>query len=590
MCGIFGYVGERIDAAQLVLGGLKALEYRGYDSWGIAVNDGGRIAVDRRVGKIGVATTLLPVSTVGLGHTRWATNGAVTENNAHPHLDCSRTLAVVHNGIIANDATLREKLGAAGHRFSSETDTELIAHLVEEAMCTVPASPDRLVLATIAAFRLLRGLNAVAVLDVVSGTIAAAKNGTPLVLGCASSGNFLASDASALLEHTSRVAFVEEGKAALLTSTGARLFDVETGGETALELTTSRWQPQSATKGAHADYISKEMHEQPAMLRALSAATDSVRRLSDAVERSDDVFAIGCGSGAIAAQAAECFFAAAGRRVTAVPASEFARYLPFVKRGTLVVAFSQSGETIDVLDAARAARSRGADIAALTNVEGSSLFRFADLVVPLGAGPERSVVATKTLVAKLALSFMAARALAGELEAAIGSIERAATDIASMLGGERRDAIRAVARAVADRSHLFVIGRGTSHALCLETALKIKELSYVHAEGFAGGELKHGVIALIEPGTPCVVLAPNDGTRDDVMAGAMQVKARGATLIGVSPEPDSAFDHHIAVADLAEATAIVNAVPAQLLGYELAKLRGNDPDMPRNLAKSVTVK
>jgi glucosamine--fructose-6-phosphate aminotransferase (isomerizing) len=264
--------------------------------------------------------------------------------------------------------------------------------------------------------------------------------------------------------------------------------------------------------------------------------------------------------------------------------------LPFVKRGTLVVAFSQSGETVDVLDAVREARARGATIAALTNVEGSSLFRFADLVVPLDAGPERCVVATKTLVAKLALSFMTARALVGRLDEAVESVDRAAADIAAMLSRARRDAIRAIARAVADREHLFVIGRGVSHALCLETALKIKELSYVHAEGFAGGELKHGVIALIEPGTPCVVLAPNDGTREDVLAAAMQVRARGAVVIGVSPEPDRAFDHHIEVADLGEATAIVNAVPAQLLGYELAKLRGNDPDMPRNLAKSVTVK
>jgi glucosamine--fructose-6-phosphate aminotransferase (isomerizing) len=302
------------------------------------------------------------------------------------------------------------------------------------------------------------------------------------------------------------------------------------------------------------------------------------------------VFAIGCGSGAVAAHAAECFFATAGRRVTAAPASEFARYLPFVKRGTLVIAFSQSGETIDVLDAVRAGRARGATIAALTNVEGSSLFRFADLVVPLDAGPERSVVATKTLVAKLALAFMTARLLAGRLDDARESLERAAADIAAMLGGPRRDVVREVASAVADREHLYVIGRGVSHALGLEMALKIKELSYVHAEAFAGGELKHGVIALIEPGTPCVVLAPNDGTRDDVMAGAMQVKARGATLIGVSPEPHPAFDHHIAVADLGEGTAILNAVPAQLLGYEIARLRGNDPDKPRNLAKSVTVK
>jgi glutamine---fructose-6-phosphate transaminase (isomerizing) len=261
-----------------------------------------------------------------------------------------------------------------------------------------------------------------------------------------------------------------------------------------------------------------------------------------------------------------------------------------VSEGALVVAMSQSGETIDVIETARVARSRGARIAALVNVEGSTLWRMADYALPLAAGPERCVLATKSFTAKLAVLLMTAYELAGQPEVGARLVDDAADEVARMLTDDRRALIRQIAEHVYLREHLFVIGRGPSYPLALETALKVKEVSYVHAEGFAGGELKHGVIALIEPGTPCLVLAPRDETYEDILGGAMQVKARGAMLIGVSPEPHEAFDYHIAVADLGPATAIVNAVPGQVLGYYLALLRGHDPDKPRNLAKSVTVK
>lgn len=612
MCGIFGYSGERRDAAELILTGLKRLEYRGYDSWGVAVTNGARAAVDKRVGKIGGATTSLPPSSLGLGHTRWATHGGVTEENAHPHLDCAGRLAVVHNGIVENDVELRRALERRGHRFSSETDTELIAHLVEEALKDLEHAErvrgeardaptesqmeavrrdDALVLATMSAFRRLRGLNAIAVLDVETGALAAAKNGSPLVLGFGEREHFLSSDQGAITPHTRRVLFVKEGQAVSIVGGAARLFDVENGRETRAEVTTAQWEASGHDKGDHPDFMTKEIREQPSALRRISiASSEAVHALAELVRASRDVFTIGCGSGWHAALATEYLFGAAGVRVTAVPGSEFSHRARFVKPGSLVMALSQSGETIDILEAVRSARANGATVAALTNVEGSSLARFADVVVPLGVGPERCVLSTKTLVAKLALSYLTARALAGDFATATRMVERAAADIEDMLDGERRRAVYKVALIINDSRHLFVLGRGPSFALALETALKVKEVSYLHAEGFAAGELKHGVIALIEPGTPCIVLAPNDDTRADVMAAAMQVKARGATVIGIAPEPHDAFDHFIEVADLGDATAIVNAVPAQLLGYDLARLRGNDPDMPRNLAKSVTVK
>lgn len=591
MCGIFGYVGERRDAAQLVLGGLRQLEYRGYDSWGIAVAAGMRILVERHIGKIGLAQTNLPESRIALGHTRWATQGGITTENAHPQLDCGAQLAIVHNGIVANEAALRTALARAGHHIRSQTDTELIAHLIEDLLEQTPPGEERLLRATVAAFGKLRGLNAIVVLDLRSGELAAAKSGSPLVVGIEETGHFIASDPAALLDHTRKVAFVNDGEALLMTRDHVRLYDMRSGEELPLEPTTLEWQPEPETRGDHPDFMSKEMAEQPELLRTLAGRTrGGIVELAARIERANEVFMIGCGSALHAALAAQHLFAKVGRRVTAVSASEFECLLPFVGKNSLIVALSQSGETMDVLDAVRKAKERGAQIATLTNVQGSTLWRQADLRIGLGAGPERCVLATKSLTMKLALVVLASHAVGQQQDEAERLLQLAAADIEDMLQGERRAQIASLALELVARDHLYVIGRGPSYALALETALKIKEVSYLHAEGFASGDLKHGVIALIEHGTPVIALVPEDATKEDVLAGVLQVKARGATVIGIAPKPHDAFDHHIQVADLADATLIASAVPAQLLGYDLARLRGHDPDMPRNLAKSVTVK
>ena len=592
MCGIFGYAGRIQDAAGIVLRGLKQLEYRGYDSWGVSVGDGGRVVLEKQTGKIGEATPVLPASTVGLGHTRWATHGGVTRQNAHPHLDCSERLAIIHNGIVANYRELRAALARSDHRFLSETDTEVVAHLVEECLEQTPPGPEQLVIATIGAFRRLQGLNAIAVLDVRTGQIAAAKSGSPLVLGWSDHGHMLASDYSALLEHTRRVTFVEDQQAALLSDETCRVFDVATGRELSPAVTEVQWEAAATELCGYPDYMTKEIHEQPDVLRRLAREGGAgVRALAEALAAAREVFVIGCGTAYHAALAAQYLLGrVARRRVSVATASEFAYLREFVDEGSLVVAMSQSGETIDVIDAVRTARARGARVAAVVNLEGSTLWRLADLTMPLGAGAERCVLATKSFTAKLAVVVLAAYELVGRAEEGIRLLEQAAAEIERLLGDSRRDLIRQIAEAIYRRDHLFVIGRGLSYPLALEAALKVKEVSYIHAEGFAGGDLKHGVIALIEPGTPCLVLAPRDETYDDIMGGAMQVKARGAMLIGVSPDPHEAFDFHVPVADLGPATGIVNAPPAQLLGYYLALLRGQDPDKPRNLAKSVTVK
>jgi glutamine---fructose-6-phosphate transaminase (isomerizing) len=592
MCGIFGYVGVREDAPQLILDGLKKLEYRGYDSWGIAVKRNGTVEVEKRVGKIGDAVTTLPSSTVGIGHTRWATHGGVTDFNAHPHLDCTGRLAIIHNGIVQNHRDLRREMLDRGHEFASETDTEVVAHLIEEGLAELPASDDRLVLALMRAFRRLEGLNAVAALDVVSGHLAAAKNGSPLTIGWAADGALLASDYAALLEHTRRMTFLDEHHAALLTPDEIRIYETGRGERIAPQVTVVEWEAESADLQGFPDFMTKEIHEQPHVLRRIAREriADS-EALATLIQEAAETHLVGCGTAGHAALAGQYLLARiAGKRTFYANGSEFGYLERFLGTGSLAIAHSQSGETIDIIESMRTAKARGTKLGALVNVEGSTLYRMADHAVLLGAGPERCVLSTKSFTAKLAIMLLTAHAMVGKAPEGAQLIERAALDIEAMLSDWRRDFIRQIAERIYRREHLFVIGRGPSYPLALEAALKVKEVSYVHAEGFAGGELKHGVIALIEEGTPCLVLAPNDDTRDDILSGAMEVKARGGRIIGISPEPDDAFDEHIPVADLGEASCLVQAVPAQLLGYYLALLRGHDPDKPRNLAKSVTVK
>jgi glucosamine--fructose-6-phosphate aminotransferase (isomerizing) len=591
MCGIFGYIGRRDDASQIVLEGLRKLEYRGYDSWGIAVRRNGRAAAEKAVGKIGQAQTTLPASTIGLGHTRWATHGGVTRANAHPHLDCTGRLAIIHNGIVENYQSLRREVLAAGHTLRSETDSELIAHLLEDQLAA-ESGPDGLVRAMLAVFRRLHGLNAVAALDTRSQRLVAGKSGSPLVLGWGEDGTFLASDPNALLEHTRRMTFLENGQVALLEPRSVRLFDLQTGAELTPAVVEVSWSSEQADLGGFPDFMTKEINEQPAVLSRLAeSAGPAASELAELIRGAFGTFMVGCGTAANAALVAQYLFArVANRHVNFAFGSEFAYLEQFIRKGSLAIALSQSGETIDIVDSVNAAKQRGCTIAALVNVEGSSLHRLADFSILLGAGPERCVLATKSFTAKVAILLLAAYAFDNRLGEGRQLVERAASEIRALLHDDRVALIRSIAEQIQRRDHIYIIGRGPSYPLALEAALKIKEVSYIHAEGFAGGELKHGVIALIEPGTPCLVLAPKDETYAAIISGAMEVRARGGLIIGISPEPNEAFDLHIPVADVGDAAALINVVPAQLLAYDLAKLRGFDPDKPRNLAKSVTVK
>jgi glutamine---fructose-6-phosphate transaminase (isomerizing) len=595
MCGIFGYVGPRNEAPQLVLAGLKKLEYRGYDSWGIAARDRAaapdHLLLERHVGKIGEATTSLPGAQAALGHTRWATHGGVTVANAHPHLDCTGRLAVIHNGIIENHAELKRDLVARGHAFHSQTDTEVVAHLLEDEASE--GGCEGLVQALMRVFRRLEGLSAISVLDLHEQCIAAAKNGSPLVLGWGEDGNYLASDSSALLEHTRRLTFLEDGQAALIAADGVAVYDVATfEREAEARIWDISWQEEVAGLEGYPHFMVKEIHEQPSVLRRVAEQrADDAERLAESIVEAKTVHFVGCGTAAHAARSGEYMFSRiASRQANCVVGSEFGYLADFLDERSLVVGLSQSGETIDLLESMKAARRRGARLAALVNVEGSSLYRLVDHPILLSAGPERCVLATKSFTSKLAVLLMAAYAAQGRLDEGRELVTRAADEIQSFLTDGRVDQVRRLAERFVDSRHLYIIGRGPSYPMALEAALKIKEVSYMHAEGFAGGELKHGVIALIEEGTPCVVLAPNDETFRAIVSGAEEIKARGGYIVGISAHDDDVWDEHIRVADVGEAASLVNAVPPQVLAYELALRRGLDPDKPRNLAKSVTVK
>ncbi|MBI2020709.1 glutamine--fructose-6-phosphate transaminase (isomerizing) [Candidatus Daviesbacteria bacterium] len=587
MCGIFGYIGKK-NASEVILEGLKRLEYRGYDSWGIAVKGSPNLVVDKHVGKIGSAKTELPKSTVGIGHTRWATHGGVTEANAHPHLDCTKQVAVMHNGIVENFQTLKAELIKKGHKFSSETDTEVITHLIEENLKTKGfASSVR------DAFNKLKGLNAVIALYAKSSEIIAAKNGSPLVVGLGKNDElFIASDAAGILKHTKKVIFLEDSQMVILGKQ-IKLFSLPNGQPIQPRTHTLTWTFEEAEKGKFKHFLLKEIYEQPHVLENIALNYDgSTKELAGLIDKAFGTFMLGCGTASYAALAGTYLFSSiAKKHVNFSIGSEFKYQEDYLTKKSLVVPISQSGETIDVIEPIGQAKKKGAKIAAIVNVLGSTLYRQADFKILLEAGPEKAVVATKSFIAMVAVLILTAYALAKKQMMGKELLLKAAENVKQILKQNYLQEIIKLADQLRNSEHVFVIGRGISYAAAMEAALKMKETSLLHAEGFAGGELKHGVIALIEKGTPCLVMAPHDETYDDVISNAQELKARGAFIIGIGPKANKVFDAFLQTADLKEATMISQILIAQLLAYYLALARKiEDPDKPRNLAKSVTVK
>lgn len=588
MCGIFGYVGSKNNAAQLVLEGLKKLEYRGYDSWGIGVGSRGRIIIDKHVGKISVATTNLPSGNFAFGHTRWATHGRVTDANAHPHLDCSGKIAVVHNGIVENYQEIK-KLLDGNHRIISQTDTELVVHLIEDYYKRYP-----LIEAIRLAFLKLRGLSAFLVAEATSKTLIAVKTGSPLVVGIGKEENVVGSDANCLLSLTKTVIFVEDSQLAQITKDKVNIFSAETGKEIEPKVQKITWEAVTATKESFPHFMLKEIYEQPKVLENISQNfSERIANFADLLDGFSKIYLVGCGTAHyVAITGAYILSKVAKKEVIAVAGSEFIYKEPFLKKNTLVVFLSQSGETIDIIEPLKRVKERGIKTAALVNVFGSTLYRLADYRIWLEAGPELCVLTTKACIAKLGILGLASYDLIGKNNQGNKLLRNCLKELNLILNGEfQKKYLDPLVEQLYKKEHIYLIGRGLSYPIALEAALKIKEVSYIHAEGFSGGELKHGPIALVERSTPHLVFAPDDETYETTLSNAMEIKARGGLVIGITEKQNEVFHYYIPVANNGGLfTIILQLCVVQLLAYKLAIKRGCDPDKPRNLAKSVTVK
>ncbi|MCD6477594.1 MAG: glutamine--fructose-6-phosphate transaminase (isomerizing) [Candidatus Aenigmarchaeota archaeon] len=587
MCGIIGYVGKR-KAAPIIFQGLKKLEYRGYDSAGIATLHDGEFFIKKDAGKIDdihkrLNLTDLPGS-IGIGHTRWATHGGVTKENAHPHTDCHGNIVLVHNGIIENYQELKRLL--SGHDMRSETDTEIIAHLIGEEM----KNGKDFVEATKSTLKKLEGQYALLILNKNDNRMIAARRKAPLLIGVGDGDYFPASDIPAFLDYTKNVIYLSDGDMAVIDGE-MKFFNIDLNKEVQREISTIDWDPEQAKKGDFDHFMIKEIVEQNETIQRVIEQDDSfMLSIADEIKKHKNVILVGCGTAYYACLTGSYLFSKiANKYVIAVSGSEFSNFKGLLNEDTLIIAVSQSGETADTLEAIRAAKSVGGKVFSIVNVRGSSLDRESDESIYTKAGPEIGVVSTKAYTAQVAVLLLLAHAVVGKLEEGKNRLKNLHALVYNLTALSTRKYLRRLAEKLKDEEHIFTIGRGLMYPTALEAALKLKEVSYIHAEGFAGGDLKHGSIALIEKGTPTIVFVTKD-TERDVISNAMEIKSRGGYIIGVGPENNEVFDHFIKVPEVGFADPITHIIPMQILGYQLAVLRGCDPDKPRNLAKSVVVK
>src|SRR6266487_75223 len=622
MCGIIGYVGPQgTDVTSILLEGLSKLEYRGYDSAGIAVlTSNGTLELRRRAGKIAnlVATvengSRPEAGPLGIGHTRWATHGRPNDTNAHPHPDCTGVLTVVHNGIIENFTELRSELEHEGHTFLSETDTEVISHLVERYY--FGEARHDLEQAVRLALQRVTGAYAIAVVsseqpDVLIG---ARLGGGPLVVGVGEGEQFLASDIPAILKHTRRVLILDEGEIVSLHSGGVSISKID-GTPVQREPMTIEWDVESAEKGGYPHFVLKEIHEQPeAMRHALTGRVhDGQLHLAELVQmkqaglldKMQRIVIVACGTSYHAGLIAKYMIEQWARiPVETITAAEFRYCNPIVGPETLCIAVTQSGETADTLVGIRQARERGAPVIAITNVVASAITRLSDAVLYLQAGPEIGVVATKTFITSVTVLYLlglylgrlSGRIKDEPLQELLAALELLPDQVQSILDNALKsdDVIEPLAKELSRVSSIMFIGRGVGFPTALEGALKLKEISYIHAEGFPAGELKHGSIALLDPDTPLVGIATASHVYEKVVSNIQEVRARDARVLVVATEGDEKIRQHAddifyVPATLEAFSPLLAIIPLQLFAYHTAVARGCNVDQPRNLAKSVTV-
>jgi len=588
MCGIVGCVAEE-PVAGILLEGLRRVEYRGYDSAGMATISDGSLAVRKGVGRVSEIEQRRSLSSlkgnIGMAHTRWATHGGVTDANAHPHASCRELVAVIHNGIIENYVPLKRVLSAKGHKFRSETDTEVIAHLIESEYKHV-RDPLK---ATLAATKKLKGQYAIAVMfqdrpDVMVG----ARKDAPLIVGVGHGKMFLASDVLAFIGQTDRTIFLDNYEVVELTKDRVRIMGPD-GHDVRRKPTQVAWELSEVSKSDFAHYTLKEICEQPrTVLSASVQEPGKVEEFADAIRKAKSLYITASGTSYHAGLLMKFRLnREAEIRVDTVVAGELKEHTGFLGKGSVVIAFSQSGETADVMEAVKEAKKSGARVYSIVNAAGSTLARESDGVLLLNCGPEVGVAATKSFTAQIVVANMVVDAVLGKRKS--NGFKELSEAVTETLKCEEQ--VKRLVDEYRERPDFYFVARGYQSPVAMEGALKLKELSYIHAEGMPASELKHGTLALIEKGTPVVVLNPSGEAHADSLSNAEELRARGADVIGISDEKDGVYRHYVHVPKVQpKFMPIVEAIPLQLLAYHMSVAKRNDPDYPRNLAKSVTVK
>lgn len=588
MCGIIGYTGKGNIAEELV-SGLRRMEYRGYDSWGVAALTGKGIYVEKKVGAIGEGKLSAPPreASMGIAHTRWATHGGVTEANAHPHASSDGRFVLVQNGIVDNYLELKEALKKKGFTFKTPTDTEAIVYLIESKVARAKSFAE----AVRKAFLELEGRNTIVVLDKETESIVAVRNGSPLVLGHVAGGVLLASDTLPLSGRAKTVTYIDDLQMVVIED-GVQFYDVKTGKKLSPKTEKLDLVEQKIDKAGFDHFMLKEIVEQQyTVIEAASYSEKELQPLVKALKKARTVYTVGAGTAAFSAgQIARYLRVIAGLQAQELRSYEVDSYLPLMGKGDVLLTISQSGETADTLEAVKKAKERGVTIASIVNMIGSTLSRTSEHAYLLRSGPEMCVASTKAYTAQVTWGYMLAMAVAGKHAAAKKEVRRITKALKGYFTEVTFRQLRGLAKILANQGHFFVIGRDQHYYTALEGALKIKEITYKHFEGFSAGELKHGVIALVEEGTPVFGVVGDDEHTADMLSALAEVKARGAHIVGIASKPNEFFDVVLAVPDGGDLDPVLKVVPFQLLSYFLGVHLGNNPDKPRNLAKSVTVK
>ncbi len=594
MCGIFGYSGTK-KCKDEIFDGLKRLEYRGYDSWGIAILIDSKIYQYKNIGEITKEKDFekLKDGTIGIGHTRWATHGGVTQKNAHPHLSSNNEFTLVQNGIVENFDSLKNELLSMKKIFKSETDTEVIVKMIEQELAKKRTIKESI----ITVFNRLEGRNTIVILDSKTGKIYGIRNGSPLVIGMSDDGTYLASDTLSFSKATNRVVLLDDYDMVEIEGRNIEIWNVKEEKIKEVVVKELKHQFSEIDKGDFQHFMLKEIVDQKkTILFSTKYSQKELKPLLDAVKEANRVYTLGAGTAGFAAGQVAYFL----RNIASIDAHElksyeYRSYLPIITKNDLIIAFSQSGETADSIEAIEELKKRGCKVASIVNMFGTTISRISDYEYYTNSGPEICVASTKVFTAQCAWGYLLAMSVFDKFKEAKNNIKRVSKELNQLYENNVFEQCKKIGKLMKGKEHAFILGKGENFCIALEGALKIKEISYKHVEGFAAGELKHGVIALIEKGTVVFGILPNSRypESNDLISAMEQVKARGAYTIGVGSkefEMNDLFDMYITTPQVENISSIGNVIPFQLISYFLSVELGNNIDKPRNLAKSVTVK